>query len=1527
MAVKAINFKVKGMQRDLSASAFNPNFAYENMNIRLTPNKENTLLSITNEKGTKDMGVKLDGVPIGLAIIQDSAIVFTHEEAPTEGSSPDHIYKITIEDANTLGCTAIYDGDLDFDISHPLETTTYYESESVQKVYWVDGINQLRFVNVANAVDNNFKFNFVEKIDPSISVSITREDMSLGSFPAGIIQYFITYYNRYGQESGIVYQSPLYYLSYYNRGTPADEACTCSFNIRISDFDTSWDYIRVYSLHRTSINATPAAYIVGDISIKDATGEVHIYDLGNNEAIGDTDLLYKTRSRFTAKTLTQKYNTLFVGNIETYSFNIDSLFDDYGFSNGIRTCFTVQEYQEPEDYYAPEGVYPYSSLLSESYYNNVHFKGGELYRLGVQFQNEYGEWSNPVFVGDYMIKSYPYIQDNKRYVPKIHIYLNDDIKTLLKDSGIQAFRGLLAQPINNHKSIICQGVVAPTVYNINDRVNGNIWGVSSWFFRPFPKNTSGSYNEEELIIQWEHDKPLKGARVPSGEIQCAKGDEHATYNSEDITQYSVVNVQYWSQFNVYQADIYRGGKSNPRTKRIRRGTYKDAMNDLVNYVGEIARKIISERSWRAGGDFEIYESSVSGMKNEMALANKSNYFVDQNMLTLHSPDINDNNISLIESGQWKVRVVGVIPITSNYTSYDIQSDGTLFNISNLGKLTYDFSHSNMSTEAYGLSSAGLWNDAPVSEKGKSVNFVVYPWHRSGSLGDQSSVELKDNATRYSMLSTKVIANLRYSYNSVYFNSYLTENGQVSTLPYGDLRKDLSDTPLEVKVFNSNETTVSVLKDSNLSYYYYGNLDSLVNTQINSDNEGYPIYYTTEDSPVAQVFDYDKNVSRVEPISLKYKSSIHGVFKLGDTDNGKHIILPSLTISSNTSYNSRNTVRGIGSPYGIPLYDNADYEYLVEGIIETGNTFDYTFKPTDAGKYYFLHRYNGTTVPADLYQLVRVGSNGKPITVEVYNNSTFLKSDFAHYYTVGIVTSLNISNVKEHILESPYSKEVINLTTASTIASRIGDNSGIMYIVELYYNNSQEELSEILYGGTSKENLDSLQWLPNGGTYSINTDSPMATLHGDTYFSRWDCLKTYPFTTEDKNQVVEILSFMVESSVNLDGRTDRNRGQSNNNSVSPINFNLYNEVYNQKDNYFSYRIIEDRNSKLGSTIVWSARKGALEDIDKWTAIYLTNALDVDSRYGAVTRLTSLNNNLIFFQESSLGQLLYNENAQISTTVGVPVELGNTGTVTGYKYISDSIGLPDKWSFCNANGSLYFIDPHSSGIYQLSDSLKNLSDSLGYRTWINIHSGEMIGWNPKDFTGYVLYYDKANSELYIIGNTDCLVYSELLQQFVSFYSYEDTPYFFNLKNRGFFLRKDGSLWEQHEGDYNRFFGELKPYWIEVVANPESTKDKIFNNLEFRADVLVEGKADNTAPFDKLTVWNEYQEGTLNLSFNTYKISNLKKKFRIWRALIPRDDSNHRDRIRNPWAYVKLSKGESGNQDTKEAILHDMTVYYFD
>ena len=122
----------------------------------------------------------------------------------------------------------------------------------------------------------------------------------------------------------------------------------------------------------------------------------------------------------------------------------------------------------------------------------------------------------------------------------------------------------------------------------------------------------------------------------------------------------------------------------------------------------------------------------------------------------------------------------------------------------------------------------------------------------------------------------------------------------------------------------------------------------------------------------------------------------------------------------------------------------------------------------------------------------------------------------------------------------------------------------------------------MFGGFTEDALKAATWIPCGPVVNLNTSKVVIEFKwGDTYMQRFECLKTYPFTQEDKNQVVDIASFMCETRVNIDGRYDRNRGQASNLNVSPTNFNLLNPVYNQLDNFFNYRILDDDYYKISS----------------------------------------------------------------------------------------------------------------------------------------------------------------------------------------------------------------------------------------------------------------------------------------------------------------------------------------------------------
>ena len=59
MQIKSQLYKIKGMNKDLSYSIFNPEYSWENKNIRISAIDSNNLMSVTNERGNLKLNVNI----------------------------------------------------------------------------------------------------------------------------------------------------------------------------------------------------------------------------------------------------------------------------------------------------------------------------------------------------------------------------------------------------------------------------------------------------------------------------------------------------------------------------------------------------------------------------------------------------------------------------------------------------------------------------------------------------------------------------------------------------------------------------------------------------------------------------------------------------------------------------------------------------------------------------------------------------------------------------------------------------------------------------------------------------------------------------------------------------------------------------------------------------------------------------------------------------------------------------------------------------------------------------------------------------------------------------------------------------------------------------------------------------------------------------------------------------------------------------------------------------------------------------
>ena len=494
---------------------------------------------------------------------------------------------------------------------------------------------------------------------------------------------------------------------------------------------------------------------------------------------------------------------------------------------------------------------------------------------------------------------------------------------------------------------------------------------------------------------------------------------------------------------------------------------------------------------------------------------------------------------------------------------------------------------------------------------------------------------------------------------------------------------------------------------------------------------------------------------------------------------------------------------------------------------------------------------------------------------------------------------------------------------------VESNYGWLWLGEIYNDTIVNR-----FGGEHNDINDPNIWIPASEPIKIREASEASKgimCIGDTYLQRYDCLKTYSPTTEEQNSVVEILSFMCETRINIDGRYDRNRGQVNNLVANPRNFNLINTAYTQKNNFFNYRTIDYERFKLSyfpNTITWTKEKHSNALIDTWTNITMASTLDLDGDKGEVVSINTFNNELFCFQKRALSNLLFNSRVQIPTSDNTPIEITNGLKMGGKRYVSNSIGCSNKWSITESPNGIYFIDNITNSIYLFNGQISSLSDKLGFRQWIGENNSE-LPWTPKNFNNFITFYDKNNDDVYFVNKNTSLVYSELLGQFTSFIDYGNTQAMFNIGS-DFYAIYNNTLWEQFAGEYNYIYNEYKPYSITFISNAEEPVDKIFNTIEYRADRWDNSLLVNKSPFNKLEVWNEYQKGVTSLDVNIAKPSPLKRKFRVWRTTVPRFNTdwngikaNNRDRIRNTWAYIRLSNTED---NTNRAEIHDAIVHYF-
>ena len=1469
-----------GMQRDLSISKQKPEFLWSAHNIRLTAREGDTMLSITNEKGTFEISnVSFTGSFLGYCVLDNYLVVFTADIA----NNTDYIYRIDKND--NYNQEILFSGNLGFNLEHPIETLGVYENEFIQKVYWVDGFNQPRVINITKntllgqtieEVKNSYNsssFDFVQELKLDEVVTVTKESSSSGMFPAGTIQYAISYYNKYGQESNIAYVTPLFYTSYPNRAGSPEDRLSNAFKITVSNVDNNFDYLRIYSIFRTSRDAVPTVKRVVDLELKSSK------ELTTRNQKADWYFTAQTKEAIQINT----------GNGNDWaSITADEFKPDENFTTNGHVFSGADSY-----YVFKKSKYPY--LILRDKYTGYYYTWGDATEIIINANKKVGPSGNAYYIigndnplvrasyADYGVATngLSYIDngqsgDNIDPTQLLYIGGEDIIAGTITAKDGTLFLGNIS--INRkapssmidrvkYKDKISCGT-RPIILR-SDITLGNYNYCSTLNAKDtngYDTNASGFKSQEKyrLGIQFQYkngkwSEPVFLDDVPQTSYPLMDGNTlkmpefklNADFSdllnlgykrvrpivvfptlqerrvvAQGLLAPTVYSLQGRENGTPYAQSSWFFRLNNQSGVQNKHGyTLYGGLNGALSKYSEIQGvpkelSNINANTIKSSG-IDVYTGYKDDQKINVKIEQMSSIFaVDQNIVTMHSPDLEfDDNMQSINYGKFKLRLVGKATFDYDMGDIDIETSSPTISHEATG-----FIHHTYNDKATSQLCAGLfYDDYLVDDYGSdgtikfeayrhqnhSFLFMVYPWNKSGSLNNDI-IRPTNGGSRSAVLKRKKISNLKFSQTTHYY----------STQPSYDIT---------AQIFDSDQ--VQLVKVNGHSYY--GNVDTML-------------------APVAP-----------------YGS----IFATGDTNklNGNNM----------PTFNSND------------LYIQTKYATCVKS---STNNSGYQAVTTELGDYTGSLRVTK--------EAIRMKYKSSPHFVfELNNNNDTLLS---------------------------------NASTADTYTSPW------LWIGEIYRDTDEG----LMFGGITKDALKANLWFPCGESVEINKDKNTTTniewKYGDTWYERYDCLKTYPFTMEDENSIIEIASFMCETRVNIDGRYDKNRGQDSNLFMTPQNFNLLNNVYSQYDSFFNYRLLDNDYYALNNfpaSIMWSLQKQSASIVDNWTTVTMANILDLDGSKGAVNALRVWHDNIYCFQDTGISNILFNSRVQIPTSDNVPIEISNNYKVDGGKYISNNLGCKNKWSICVTESGIYFIDSISNALYNLGNGMTDISSTHGFNYWFDEQLSQIDNTSSNKAYLENTFYDKNRNDLYITTKNTALCFSELLGQFTSFMSYENSDAMFNIGSE-FYAIKDNKLWKMFAGDYNNFFGNYKPFGITFISNNDSAEDKIFTNIELRADFYTNGTLLHNNSFNYIRAWNEYQDtGKVKLDYTRCKPSNLKKKFRIWRIDIPRDKTNKLDRIRNTWTKIQLgtySEDEFTSSGISEDVinsikksnmeLHDLSVDYF-
>lgn len=1487
---KLVNHGYEGMMQDTTQSKFSNKFYFEGKNIRILATDSQSTDSITNEKGNLFiLSIPTPSINYGTKIISygNKTLTYVNNEINYNNQSGEQLIigQITTRnyiilfttDDNGFDCiwkinysnydmSLMYLRDMGFSINNPIQVLNNFENKNIDKIYWVDGKAQIRFVNIEHSILNKDLEELIDIPQKSIQIVCNFElsqpqitnIIDGGSHTSGMIQYSYNLYRLNSSQSKISPISELVSLDKKsNGGGNLNELVSATPIIQINDLDINYTHIKVYAIKYTSYNETPLISLIYDREIP-SNRNVEIFDNGSLiSSLSLEEFLFLGSSIIIPKHINSKFNRLFAANYSELNFDVDLDFRAYSYnSSNISTIykdlylntstptpfpdgtpFTITndsdydsvslekhdsvnldydlfKFQKDGTTYGGEGKYIKYELTQDTENNhNKFFKDEEIYRIGIELYNNYAQTSLPIWIADFKARdgNLKNLFNTLKITlkPEFYIWLNTDGFTSDYDIPV-GYKILVAERTISDKTIVASGMIGGMMIDDTSGTqtghNVESLGASLSKLPNFLIRNSCEntpYGNTQPLVRNSHLFPMNIIDAnPNTEIQLA-------YYFDKDTAGRL--FQFSSMMQMYSPEILFKNTiplSEGLTFKLK-GAFKNTYNNAWGKTYDTHNGSVVFESIAYNGVSPFYSQSSVGVAQTFSYG-----------LISHPPSTEAHRANRI-----------------------------LFNREYGKKQTYE---------------EGL-------DTSKTISFQVSPVHSLISNNDNTSptITLISSNKNFNVLLDAVYSKSTISYEIV------PDIAFVATVYSLKICEDVLATNVinnlnlvtGTQTITASHTFTSSPGDLTRDFPYYLAIESLVNFKGT-------INVTISAGTIPT------------PIQLQ-KESLLNTFNINDT-----------VISSSDDFTiSPNLI-------DLEIYGKPEITSLGQDFKSYNNDSKY--------------RYSNS--------LKSVLTDGDTSWKDdgVFGRKIVSINSFANRCVTFVLGSQNplVSHSARPKLETIFNDSGLT-----------GENNGL--IAELIKPKVEIYLGSI-YGGNSYEDKRRTNYLEVGDYKKIiKTDTSSINYiisPGDTFVSNFKferIVKTEEIIlSEGIFQMCEILNYPAETTIDLRNRNDLSL-QSWSAKFQPGNdeFHKYNNVYSQSPNLLR-KVNSDFNikkiSNFDTNVITTKLKSPGELIDSWTDILQNETITLDGKHGSVNSLVNFNDELYTLQDKAFAFLSISPRVQVQGSDGVQVQLGTGSILDRYKYISTEDGTINKWSVVSSPSALYFFDSLTKSFNMFKGGVLDISDSKNMHYYFNNNTNlnELKIDNPLINKGISSGYDFINNDVLMTfhqeGNSYTISYNERLNTFVSFYDYKPSLYI----SKGDYLITTApgnkSIYRQYHGDYNKFYDIYYPSSFILNINPESDKDCIFDNINFKSEVTLNNVDQVDKTLTGIRAYNDYQDSGL-IPLTVGRNNNLRRKFRDWNALVPRDGRN---RVRAPYIKLKLQFDNTSNY---KLIMHDLSVYY--